>query len=97
MPNTRKRFSVQAARCHLRLIKLAILKTYLFGAGLSGRLFAIGVTMVEDIILTLYLDQTAMGVSGTPTRMIYIRHAGQSDIATADQDPDVLKAPGRTI
>ena len=48
--------------------------------------------MIEDIVLSADLNQTAVGIARAHPCMFHIRDSRQANIAAADQDPSVFKA-----
>ena len=81
-----KRTVIESAGSHLRLEESAVLKTDLFGAGLTRRLLAIGVAVIENVIFSADLNQRPVSVAGVHMGMFHIRNTGETDIAAADQD-----------
>ena len=88
---------IQPTGRHFRLIKLTILKTDLLGTRLSGRLFSVCMPMIENIIISVNLDQASMGISRIILCMIYIRNSGKSYITVADENASVFKTTGRIV
>ena len=54
-------------------------------------------TMVEDIILAVDLNQAAVGIARAHSGMLCIRNAGQADVTAADKDTAVFKTVIRII
>ena len=87
-----ERRAVEPAGAHFRLMEFAVLKADLLGAGLAGRLLAVGVAVIEDVVFPADLDEAAVGVAGAHARVLHIRDAGEPDIAAGDKNAAVFEA-----